>query len=278
MSGTRGQDGVQANSGGAAAAFSHITSVGQHTEASPRSTRFHARESKTVISTIVTIRVVLGEDSYLAREGITRVLADEDDIEVVATCEDLDSLRAAIDEASPDVVLTDIRMPPTNTDEGIRLAAELRTTHPEIGVVVLSQHAEPLYATKLLEQGSDRRAYLLKERVNDRSGLSRALHEVAAGGSVIDPRVVEGLLAVQRQRSDSRLDALTPREQEILALIAEGWSNSAIADRLVITKRAVERHINSIFLKLDLGDYEDVSRRVKAALLYLAGQVEAPRE
>jgi DNA-binding NarL/FixJ family response regulator len=230
------------------------------------------------METAMRIRVVLGEDSYLAREGITGVLADQDDIEVVAICDDLDALRCAIDESSPDVVLTDIRMPPTNTDEGIKLAAELRTSHPEIGVVVLSLHAEPLYATKLLDEGSDGRAYLLKERVNDRSELSRAIHEVAAGRSVIDPRIVDCLLAAQRQRADSRLDVLTPREQEILALIAEGWSNSAIAKRVVITKRAVERHINSIFLKLGLGDSEDVSRRVKAVLLYLTGQVETARD
>ena len=173
------------------------------------------------------------------------------------------------------MVLTDVRMPPTNTDEGIRMAAELRTTHPEVGVVVLSQHAEPFYAMKLLEGGSTGRAYLLKERVNDASELTRAIEEVAAGRSVIDPRVVEVLLAARRSRADSRLDTLTPREQELLALVAEGWSNGAIAEKLVITKRAVERHINSIFLKLNLGDTEDVSRRVKATLLYLAGQVEA---
>jgi DNA-binding NarL/FixJ family response regulator len=218
------------------------------------------------------IRVVLGEDSYLARQGICRVLEEDEDVELVATCGDLESLRAAVDEATPDVVLTDIRMPPSNTDEGIDLAAELRRTHPGVGVVVLSQYAEPLYATKLLEDGSDGRAYLLKERVQDPSELSRALREVAAGRSVVDPRIVEALLAAQRRREDSRLDALTAREQEILGLIAEGWSNQAISKRLVITKRAVERHIHSIFWKLDLGDSDDVSRRVKAALLYLADQ------
>lgn len=221
----------------------------------------------------MTIRVVLGEDSYLAREGISSALEEEEDIALVATCGDLDALRAAVDEAIPDVVLTDIRMPPTNTDEGIRLAQELRATHPDVGVVILSQHAEPLYATKLLEGGSDGRAYLLKDRVSDRSELSRALRQVAEGGSVIDSRIVETLLKAQRRREDSRLDTLTPREQEILALIAEGWSNEAIAGRLVITKRAVERHIHSIFWKLDLGDSMDVSRRVKATLLYLAGRV-----
>ena len=221
----------------------------------------------------MTIRVVLGEDSYLAREGISHVLEAVDDIELVATCGDLDALRAAVDEAGPDVVLTDIRMPPTNTDEGIRLAQEIRMTHPDVGVVILSQHAEPLYATKLLEQGSDGRAYLLKDRVSDGTELSRALREVAEGGSVIDSRIVETLLMAQRRREDSRLDSLTPREQEVLALIAEGWSNEAIAGRLVITKRAVERHIHEIFSKLNLGDATDVSRRVKATLLYLAGQV-----
>ena len=221
----------------------------------------------------MTIRVVLGEDSYLAREGISHVLEAVDDIELVATCGDLDALRAAVDEAGPDVVLTDIRMPPTNTDEGIRLAQEIRMTHPDVGVVILSQHAEPLYATKLLEQGSDGRAYLLKDRVSDGTELSRALREVAEGGSVIDSRIVETLLMAQRRREDSRLDSLTPREQEVLALIAEGWSNEAIAGRLVITKRAVERHIHEIFSKLNLGDATDVSRRVKATLLYLAGRV-----
>ena len=219
----------------------------------------------------MTIRVVIGEDSYLAREGIKSVLeAADDDVEVVATCNDADSLRAAIDETQPDVVLTDIRMPPTHTDEGIRLAAELRTTHPSLGVVVLSHYAEPLYAMELLSGSSDRRAYLLKERVSEEGELSRALHQVAAGGSLIDSRVVDALLASQRRRGDSRLDMLTLREQEVLALVAEGCSNGAISERLVITKRAVERYINSIFWKLDLGEAADVSRRVKAALLYLA--------
>jgi DNA-binding NarL/FixJ family response regulator len=220
----------------------------------------------------VSLRVALGEDSFLAREGISRALEADEDIELVATCADYDSLRAAVGETEPDVVLTDIRMPPSHTDEGIRLAEELRETHPGVGVVVLSQYAEPLYAMKLLEHGSDRRAYLLKERVQDRSELSRALHEVAAGRSVVDARIVEALLHARRTREESGLDTLTTREQEILALIAEGWSNEAIAARLVITKRAVERHINAIFWKLELGDSADVSRRVKAALLFLAGQ------
>lgn len=219
----------------------------------------------------MAIRVVLAEDSFIAREGIVRALEGIDEVDLVATCGDVDELRAAIDETAPDLVLTDIRMPPTNTDEGIRVAEELRDSHPEIGVVVLSQHAEPLYATALFDKGSDRRAYLLKERLKDREELGRALHEVAAGGSVVDSKIVEELLALQRRREDTRLDQLTPRELEILGMIAEGKSNTAIAEALVITKRAVERHINAIFWKLDLGESEDVSRRVKAVLLYLRG-------
>jgi DNA-binding NarL/FixJ family response regulator len=216
------------------------------------------------------IRVMLGEDSFIAREGILRALEAIEDVDLVGVYDNLDDLRAAIDEARPDVVLTDIRMPPTNTDEGIRLASELRSSHPQIGVVVLSQHAEPVYATTLFEEGSDRRGYLLKERLRDLEELRRAFEEVAAGGSVVDSRVVDGLLGLQREREDSRLDRLTPRELEILGMIAEGRSNTAIATSLVITKRAVERHINSIFWKLGLENSdEDVSRRVKAVLLYL---------
>ena len=222
----------------------------------------------------MAIRVVLGEDNFLAREAIRGVLERAEGIELIAACGDLDSLRAAIDETRPDVVVTDIRMPPENTDEGIRLAAELRSSHPEIGVVVLSQHAEPLYATTLFEEGSERRAYLLKESLKDQAELSRALKTVAEGGSVVDPLVVEQLVEARSRREDAHLEALTPRELEILGLIAEGRSNAAIAEKLVVTKRAVERHINSIFLKLDLRDAEDVSRRVMAALRYLAGQTE----
>jgi len=219
----------------------------------------------------MSIRIVVGEDSEIARAGILRFLEQEPEIEIVACCGDLESLRATVEETRPDVVLTDIRMPPSQTDEGIRLAAELRTSCPEVGVVVLSHYAEAAYATQLLDAGSDRRGYLLKERVHEPHALSRALHEVANGGSVVDPRIVEALLTAQRRRESSRLEALTPREHEILALVAEGLSNGAIAERLVITKRAVERHIHSIFSKLDLGD-SAASSRVKAALLYLADQ------
>jgi DNA-binding NarL/FixJ family response regulator len=215
------------------------------------------------------IRVLLGEDSFIAREGIARVLETIEDVELVDACSDLESLRQAVETERPDVVLTDIRMPPSHTDEGIRFASELRVSHPEVGVVILSQHVEPVYATALFEHGSDGRAYLLKERLADRDELVRALREVAGGRSVVDSLVVEELLGARRRRDASRLDTLTPREFEILALIAEGKSNSAIADELVITKRAVERHINAIFWKLDLGESDDVSRRVKAVLLYL---------
>jgi DNA-binding NarL/FixJ family response regulator len=218
----------------------------------------------------MAIRVVVGEDSFLVREGIANVLGGLDGIELVETAGDLEGLRASVARTAPDVVVTDIRMPPTNSDEGIRFADELRSTHPDVGVVILSMHAEPRYAAALLERGSDRRAYLLKERLMDGAELSRALHAVAAGRSVIDPQVVEKLVTAHERRA-SRLDALTPREFEILGLIAQGYSNSSIASHLTITKRAVERHINSIFLKLDLGEPEDVNRRVRATLLYLSG-------
>ena len=218
----------------------------------------------------MAIRVVLGEDSFLVREGIASVLRDLHGVELVGTAADLDQLRASVEHAKPDVVMTDIRMPPSNTDEGIRLADELRSSHPEVGVVILSQHAEPRYAIALLSAGSGRRAYLLKERVTDEAELSQALHNVAAGLSFIDPRVVEKLVS-SHEGSQSKVDDLTPREYEILGLIAQGHSNRWIASKLTITKRAVERHINAIFLKLDLGEPEDVNRRVRATLLYLGG-------
>lgn len=218
----------------------------------------------------MAIRVVLGEDSFLVREGIASVLRDLDDVELVDTAEDLDELRASVERTKPDVVVTDIRMPPSNTDEGIQFADELRSSHPDVGVVILSQHAEPRYAIALLSAGSGRRAYLLKDRLTDEAELNQALHNVAAGLSLIDPRVVEKLVTA-REKWDSELGTLTPREFEILGLIAQGRSNRWIASKLTITKRAVERHINAIFLKLDLGEPEDVNRRVQAALLYLSG-------
>jgi DNA-binding NarL/FixJ family response regulator len=219
----------------------------------------------------VVIRTVLAEDSYIVREGIQEILAMQQDIAVIATSYDLDSLLMAIDTEDPDVVVTDIRMPPTHTDEGLRAAASLRQSHPRCGVVVLSQYAEPGYALALLADGSDGRAYLLKERVHDRLHLTSAIKAVASGGSVIDPKVVEQLVTAKAIAERSPLAELTPREHEVLSLIAQGMSNIAIADSLVLSKRAVEKHINAIFLKLDLAHADDVSKRVKATLLFLAG-------
>jgi DNA-binding NarL/FixJ family response regulator len=221
----------------------------------------------------VTIRIVVGEDNLLALEAISRVIEYEEDIEIVASASDLATLRRAVEDERPDVVLTDIQMPPTLTDEGIRLANDLRTTHPEIGVVILSQHAEPFYATELLAAGSDRRAYLLKERVKHRSEIGRAVREVADGGSVVDPRIVDVLLASKRLRNATRLESLTAREDEVLRLLAEGLSNAGIGAELGITTRAVERHVHSIFSKLSLGDSAQHNNRVRAALLYLADHV-----
>jgi len=218
------------------------------------------------------LRVVLGEDSYLAREGISRALEAAEGIELVASGGTLDEVLQAVERLEPDVVLSDVRMPPNHTDEGIRLAIELRRSHPAIGVVILSQHADALYALALFDDGSDGRGYLLKDRVRDRDELARALLEVAGGGTVVDAKIVNELLAVRRQRETTGLDTLTDREQEILALVAEGRSNGDIAETLVVTKRAVEGHINSIFSKLELGDPEKVDRRVRAALLYLTEQ------
>jgi DNA-binding NarL/FixJ family response regulator len=218
----------------------------------------------------VTIKVALADDSLIVREGIQQLLETQPDVEVVAACADPDSLLEAIEEAQPDVVVTDIRMPPSNSDEGIRIAHQLRSEYPHIGVVVLSQFADATYALALLESGSDGRAYLLKERVRDRGQLMSAIRAVAEGGSVIDPKIVEGLVAARARADRSPLSELTPREHEVLAEIAQGKSNTAIAESLVLTKRAVEKHINSIFLKLNLSEAHDVSKRVKATLLFLA--------
>ena len=216
------------------------------------------------------IRILLGEDSLLVREGVQRLLALDPDVEVVAAVADEQSLRRVCEDARPDVVVTDIRMPPSNTNEGIRFAAELRDTHPEMGVVILSQYAEPGYALALFEQGSDGRAYLLKERVHNRAELLSAIRAVVEGGSMIDPKIVEALVTARSRFDKSPLNDLTTREHEVLAEIAQGKSNTAIATDLFLTKRAVEKHINAIFLKLGLAYAEDVSKRVKATLMFLA--------
>jgi DNA-binding NarL/FixJ family response regulator len=218
----------------------------------------------------MSIRIVIGEDSLIVREGVRRLLATDATVEVVAAVADADSLRDACERHEPDVVLTDIRMPPTSTDEGIRLAGELRDSQPQVGVVVLSQFSDPFYALALLDRGSDGRAYLLKERVHNRAELMAAIRAVADGGSMIDPKIVESLVAARSRAERSPLNELTARELEVLSEIAQGKSNTAIAGSLFLTKRAVEKHINSIFLKLGLADAEDVSKRVKAALMFLS--------
>jgi DNA-binding NarL/FixJ family response regulator len=217
----------------------------------------------------MSIRVILAEDDFLVREGVRRVLETVPDVTVVAECGDGDELLAAVDENPPDVVLTDVRMPPSGADEGIRIAARLRATHPTIGVVVLSQFAQPEYALALLEHGSHRRAYLLKERIQDRSAIASAIRDVAHGGSAFDAKVVDALLSAQGTDGSSPLRMLTAREREVLAEVAQGKSNAAIAESLVLTKSAVEKHINSIFGKLGLAGAQDISQRVKAALMFL---------
>ena len=222
------------------------------------------------------LRVVIAEDTYLVREALERILDSSKRVEVVGSCGDFESLMVTIDQERPDVVLNDIRMPPTGTDEGIRVAQKLRTSNPVIGVVVLSQFADPGYALALLEDGSDRRGYLLKERVNDPGQLISAIETVADGGSVVDAKVIEVLVQAHLTDTKSPLSELTPREHEVLAQLAQGKSNGAIAESMVLTKRAVEKHINAIFMKLDLDSPDDVSRRVKAALIYLASEKTAP--
>jgi DNA-binding NarL/FixJ family response regulator len=216
------------------------------------------------------IRVVLGEDSFIVREGLREILATQPEVDVVAACGDLDELLEAVRRHRPDVVMTDIRMPPTNTDEGIQAAAALRESDPEVGVVVLSQYSHPAYVLALLESGSDGRAYLLKERVHDLQELTGALEAVAVGGSVIDPKIVEVLVAAKARGDGGELAALSSRERAVLAEMAQGKSNVAIADSLQLSKRAVEKHTHAIFTKLGLVSSAEVSRRVKAALLFLA--------
>jgi DNA-binding NarL/FixJ family response regulator len=218
------------------------------------------------------LRLVIAEDSLLVREGLATLLRAQKDLELVALCEDYDTLMAAVDAEKPDVVLTDIRMPPTGTDEGIRAASELRESHPSVGVVVLSQYVEPAYALQLFDGGSEGRAYLLKERVSQPEQLLAAIHDVASGGSVVDPKVVEVLVGAGARRKESPLDRLTPRELEVLSEIAQGKNNAAVAASLVLSERAVEKHINSLFSKLGLTNEPDVHRRVKAVLLYLSEQ------
>ena len=220
-------------------------------------------------SAVEAIRVVLAEDNALLREGVSRLVGAQDDLELVGVATDLPSLLALIQQHDPDVVITDIRMPPSGTDEGIQAATWLRQNRPEVGVVVLSQYTAPAYALALLEEGSAGRAYLLKERVAGVGELARAIRAVAEGGSVIDPLVVDELVRARSGRRSSDLSWLTPRETSILSEMAQGKSNVAIAATLSVSERAVEKHINSIFSKLALSEEKDVNRRVKAVLVFL---------
>ena len=231
----------------------------------------------------MALRLVIAEDSYLVRTALGELFGSEPDLSVVAVAHDRGALVDAIERENPDVVLSDIRMPPDHGAEGIEVASWLRGEHPEVGVVILSQYAEPEYALRLFEGGSGGRAYLLKERVGNRVEILDAIRAVAAGGSVVDAKIVDTLVAERARAANSPLSDLSEREREVLAGVAAGKSNAAIADSLFLTKRAVEKHINAIFMKLNLREAEDVSRRVKAALMFLGKDVEgvtsdAPRD
>lgn len=215
------------------------------------------------------IRLLICEDDYLVREGARAVLDSAPGIRVLATAGDPDELDQLLDSHDPDAVILDIRMPPTYSTEGIDVARRLRRERPEIGIVILSQHDDPEYALELLEDGSERLAYLLKERLGDSERLVAAIEEVVQGGSALDPKIVDSLMEAQRRRSASRLAGLTPRELEVLSMMATGKGNAAIARDLVVSERAIEKHTNAIFRKLGLGDDIDVNRRVAAVLFFL---------
>jgi DNA-binding NarL/FixJ family response regulator len=217
----------------------------------------------------VTIRVVLAEDNYLLREGTAALLGTLDDVELVATAADKDELLAKVAEHGPDVVITDIRMPPEHQTEGLTAAAEIRTRYPGTGVILLTQFADPQYAYEFLSQGAAGAGYLLKERIGDIAELKRSLQQVAAGGSALDPELVEALVVRKERASGSLLGTLTPREREVLEQMAQGKNNATIAKALFLTERAVQKHINSVFSKLGLGDSTDVDRRVAAVLKLL---------
>ncbi len=215
----------------------------------------------------MTTRVIVAEDNLLMRQGVVSAVTALGDTEVVAECASKDELLAAVDEHLPDVVFTDIRMPPTSTNEGIEAARSIRARHPEVAVVVLSHHVDPDYVSVLFDDGSDRLGYLLKENVGDLDELRRAIATVCAGGSSIDPEVVDAMVG---RKASSPVAGLTDREREVLALIAEGLNNAAIGERLVIAEKSVQKHINTIFSKLHLTDETDTHRRVRAVRLWLA--------
>jgi len=216
------------------------------------------------------IRIVIADDAYLLRVALRHLIDGEEAMVVVGETEDAAGVPELLDQRQVDLLITDIRMPPSGQDEGIRLAANLRETHPALGVIVLSTYAEVEYALKLFQGGCDGRGYLLKDRIRDRDQLLQAVQTVATGGSFVDPGIVQELVSSHGGNRRSALEDLTPRELETLALVAQGQSNAAIADSLVLSKRAVEKHVNAIFAKLQLGESDRVSRRVKAVLLYLA--------
>jgi DNA-binding NarL/FixJ family response regulator len=218
---------------------------------------------------MTALRVVVADDNVFIRNGIAAMIDMIDDMELVAECSDLPELRNAVADHRPDLVVTDIQMPPTLTDEGIVAAIEIRAERDDVGVLVLSQYVEPEYVMMLFEGGSDGLGYLLKERVADLDEFERAIRSVASGQSAVDPKVVDVLVSSRSQRP-SEIDQLTPRETEVLGLIAEGLNNAAIADRLVLGDKAVAKHINGIFSKLGLSEEDEVHRRVKAVLLWLA--------
>jgi DNA-binding NarL/FixJ family response regulator len=231
------------------------------------------RPGKDSINVSGHISVLIAEDCLLVRDSVYRALSTVADVTVVGVAEDYDSAVELVEKNQPTMVITDVRMPPTSTDEGIRLARWMRAAHPDTGVIVLSQYADPRYAAGLLDGGTAARGYLLKERISHFDELSDAVHQVASGGTVLDPLVVEALLA--QPRSAVRLSRLTPREREVLGEVATGFSNRSVAQRLVLSQRAVEKHINSIFAKLGLTIDDSVDRRVKAVLMFLDDRTSA---
>ena len=212
------------------------------------------------------MRVVIAEDSVLLREGLASLLA-QNGFDVVGACENADDLLLKVRSYEPDVAIVDIRLPPTHSDEGLRAALEIRARHPSVGILVLSQYVELGLAMKLLADSAERAGYLLKDRISDIAEFVGAVRRIAAGGSALDPVIVSTLLS--KRRPDGPLDDLTPREREVLELMAEGRSNQGIADKLVITLRAVEKYVSSIFGKLGIPSTGSDSRRVLAVLLYL---------
>ncbi|HET6868144.1 MAG TPA: response regulator transcription factor [Solirubrobacteraceae bacterium] len=228
------------------------------------------------VRSVVSIRIVVAEDDLLVREGLVRLLSSTPDLDVVAACADYDEAVEAVAKTDPDVVLTDVKMPPTSTDEGIRLARQIRANHPHTGVIVVSQFSDPAQVLAVFEDGSDARGYLLKERLHDRATLVSAVRAVAAGETSVDAKIIDVLISARSGQASSRLAALTTREREVLGKLAEGKSNAATAEDLFLTKRSVEKLVNSIFLKLSLGDADDVSKRVKAALIFLADTHQVP--